>query len=184
MADRQVSQTGTGLTDPAGAAFVESWPSTSNKAADKIVTSLLLPERRRSTEPVIPLPVAELGPLMDRGSIAFSLVRVGGNGVVAARMALQQLAWPPGQALRFSVSSGLLIVAPGEKPTAAFVPPTMNLTLPARLRSRCRVRAGDQVLLASVVEHNLLVVYPQHVLHTMLATYHDTLTATSGNPGN
>lgn len=169
---------------PTGAAPVELWPSRSNKAGDKIVASLFLPERGRSTVPVIPLPVAELGPLVDGGSVAFSLVKVGGNGVVAARIALQQLAWAPGWALRFSVSSGLLIVAPAENPTATFVPPTMNLTLPARLRSRCHIRTGDQVLLASVVEHNLLVVYPQHVLHTMLATYHDTLTATPEDSGS
>ncbi|MEV5718183.1 hypothetical protein AB0L41_30215 [Amycolatopsis mediterranei] len=164
---------------PTGAAPVGSRPSTSTKAGDKIVASLFLPERRRSTEPVVPLPVAELGPLVDGGSVAFSLVKVGGNGVVAARIALQQLAWAPGRALRFSVSSGLLIAAPAEKPTVAFVSPTMNLTLPARLRSRCRIRTGDQVLLASVVDHHLLVVYPQHVLHTMLAAYHDTLAASA-----
>ncbi|MET8854525.1 hypothetical protein [Amycolatopsis sp. NPDC004625] len=181
MSDRQEIRAGRDLKSSTDAAPVESWPSTSNRAADKIITSLLLPKRRRSTEPVIPLPVAELGPLIDGGSIVFSLVKVGGNGAVAARMALQQLAWPPGQALRFSVSSSLLVVAPAEEPTATFVPPTMNLTLPARLRSRCRIRAGDQVLLASVVEHNLLVVYPQHVLHTMLAQYHDTLAASPEN---
>jgi hypothetical protein len=183
MSHHQESRAGSHLTRPTGAAPTEAWPSTSTKAGDKLVASLLLPERRCSTQPVIPLPVAELGPLVDGGSVAFSLVRVGGNGVVAARVALQQLAWAPGRALRFSVSSGLLILAPAEKPTTAFVPPTMNLTLPARLRSRCHIRTGDQVLLASVLDHNLLVIYPQHVLHTMLAAYHDRLATTSEDLG-
>ncbi|MEV4055192.1 hypothetical protein AB0J55_28660 [Amycolatopsis sp. NPDC049688] len=129
------------------------------------------------------MPVADLGPLVDGGSVAFSLVKVGGNGVVAARIALQQLEWIPGRALRFSASSGLLIVAPAEKPTTAFVPQTLNLTLPARLRARCRIRTGDQVLLASVLDHDLLVIYPLHVLHTMLAAYHDRLAATSEDLG-
>ncbi|MDI5979848.1 hypothetical protein [Amycolatopsis magusensis] len=31
------------------------------------------------------------------------------------------------------------------------------------------------VLLAAVLEHDLLVVYPQHVLHTMVTVYHDIL---------
>jgi hypothetical protein len=56
------------------------------------------------------------------------------------------------------------------------VPPKMNLTLPARLRAQCRIRKGDQVLLAALPEHDLLVVYPQHVLHTMVTAYHDGLT--------
>ena len=51
----------------------------------------------------------------------------------------------------------------------------MNLTLPARLRARCHIRAEDQVLLAAVLEHNLLVVYPQHVLYTMVTAFHDNL---------
>ncbi|WP_370965023.1 hypothetical protein [Amycolatopsis sp. cg9] len=149
--------------------------STSEGAGNKIVASLLLPERRHSSEPVIPLPVADLGPVVDRGSVAFSLVRVGMNGVVAARVPLERLNWAPGLPLRLSVSSGLLVVAPSEKPSAALVPSKMSLTLPARLRARCRIRAEDQVLLAAVLEHDLLVVYPQHVLYTMVTAFHDNL---------
>lgn len=149
--------------------------STSEGAGHRIVASLLLPERRHSAEPVIPLPIADLGPVVERGSVAFSLVRVGMNGVVAARVPLERLSWAPGLPLRLSVSSGLLLVAPSEKPSAASVPPRLNLTLPARLRARCRVRAEDQVLLAAVLEHDLLVVYPQHVLYTMVTAFHDNL---------
>jgi hypothetical protein len=149
--------------------------STSEKAGDRIVASLLLPERRRKTEPVLPLPVADLGLMVDRGSVAFSLVRVGMNGVVAARVPLERLGWAPGLPLRLSVSSGLLMVAPSAKPSAASVPPRMSVTLPARLRARCRIRPEDQVLLAAVLEHDLLVVYPQHVLYTMLTAFHDSL---------
>src|SRR5213082_1207548 len=82
--------------------------STPEGAGNRIVASLLLPERRRSAEPVVPLPVADLGPVVDRGSVAFSLVRVGMNGVVAARVPLEQLSWAPGLPLQLSVSSGLL----------------------------------------------------------------------------
>lgn len=149
--------------------------STSEGAGTKIVASLLLPERRCSAEPLVPLPVADLGPVVERGSVAFSLVRVGMNGVVAARVPLERLGWAPGLPLRLSVSSGLLVVAPSENPSPASVPSRMNLTLPARLRARCRIRADDQVLLAAVLEHDLLVVYPQHVLYTMVTAFHDNL---------
>ncbi|MFT7868327.1 MULTISPECIES: hypothetical protein [Amycolatopsis] len=124
---------------------------------------------------MIPLPVADLGPAVERGSVAFSLVRVGMNGVVAARVPLERLRWAPGLPLRLSVSSGLLVVAPSEKPSGTSIPPRMSLTLPARMRARCRIRAEDQVLLAALLEHDLLVVYPQHVLYTMVTTFHDNL---------
>jgi len=151
--------------------------STSGGVGNRIVASLLLPERGHSGEPVVPLPIADLGPVVDRGSVAFSLVRVGMNGVVTARVPLERLSWAPGLPLRLSVSSGLLVVAPSEKPSAASVPPRMSLTLPARLRARCRIRAEDQVLLAAVLEHDLMVVYPQHALYTMVTAFHDNLVA-------
>ena len=108
----------------------------------------------------------------------FSLVRVGGNGVVAARVALEQLGWTVGLTIRLAVSSGLLVVAPCDTRGQASVPPKMSVTLPARLRAQCRIRPGDQVLLAALPEHELLVVYPQHVLHEMVTAYHAELAST------
>ncbi|WP_282768929.1 hypothetical protein [Amycolatopsis magusensis] len=150
-------------------------PSTSDRAGEKIVASLLLPRRTGRVEPLIPLPVADLGPLAVGSSVAFGLVRVGGNRVVAARVALERLGWAAGLALRWSVSSGMVVVTPSDRPAAVCVPTKMSLTLPSRLRSRCRIRAGDQILLAAVLERGLLAVYPQHVLHAMVIAYHDIL---------
>ena len=73
------------------------------------------------------------------------------------------------------MSCGLVVVARSADPTALRVPSKMSLFLPARLRSRCRIRGGDQVLLASLTEHDLLVVYPQHVVHEMVTGYHASL---------
>ncbi len=146
-----------------------------SQPADRIVAALALPARKRGMDAVVPLPVADLGPLVERGSVAFSLVRIGGNGVVAARVALGQLGWAVGLPIRLTVSSGLLVVAPCAKPDAASVSPKMSLTLPARLRARCRIRPGDQVLLASLRDYDLLVVYPQHVLQEMVTAYHAEL---------
>ena len=120
---------------------------------------------------------------MDGGSVIFSLVRVGGNGVVAARLTLDALGWAAGLTIRLSVSSGLLVVAPCDTRGQTSVPPKMSLTLPARLRARCRIRPGDQVLLAALPEHDLLVVYPQHVLHTMVTAYHDELADSPNRTG-
>lgn len=42
------------------------------RSADRIVTALALPERKRNLDAFVPLPVADLGPLVDGGSIVFS----------------------------------------------------------------------------------------------------------------
>jgi hypothetical protein len=146
-----------------------------SQSADRIVAALTLPARKRDLDGVVPLPVADLGPLVDSGSVAFSLVRVGGNGTVAAQVALNQVGWAAGLPIRFTVSSGLIVVEPREKPVTASVSPRMSLTLPARLRARCRIRPGDQVLLASLCDYDLLVVYPQHALHEMVTAFHAEL---------
>ncbi|KFZ77007.1 hypothetical protein ED92_38540 [Amycolatopsis sp. MJM2582] len=57
----------------------------------------------------------------------------------------------------------------------ARIPSKMGVALPSRFRSRCRMRVGEQVLLASLLEHDLLVVYPQHVLHAMVTGFHASL---------
>lgn len=146
-----------------------------DRSGDKIVASLLLPARKPVHVDAIPLPVVDLGPLVDGGSVGFSLVRIDDTGTVAARAALSQLGWCAGWPIRFEVSSGLLVVARSEEPATVRIPAKMGLVLPARLRSRCRIRAGEQVLLAALVDHDVLVVYPQHVVHEMLTGYHAAL---------
>ncbi|AUI59575.1 hypothetical protein B1H26_18525 [Amycolatopsis sp. BJA-103] len=119
--------------------------------------------------------MAELGALVESGSVGFSLVRIDDTGTVAAKAALSQLDWCAGQSIRFEVSAGLLVVARAGEDATARIPSKMGVVLPARLRSRCRMRTGEQVLLASLIEHDLLVVYPQHVLHAMVTGFHQSL---------
>ncbi|WP_410583726.1 hypothetical protein [Amycolatopsis sp. lyj-108] len=144
--------------------------------ADRIVSSLLMPVRGSGRRDPVPPPIAELGSLVDSGSVGFSLVRINDTGTVAAKVALSQLAWCPGQSIRFDVSAGVLVVArvAGERVTGR-IPTKMGVVLPARLRARCRMRVGEQVLLASLLEHDLLVVYPQHILHAMVTGFHASL---------
>ncbi|WP_410676320.1 hypothetical protein [Amycolatopsis sp. cmx-4-68] len=61
------------------------------------------------------------------------------------------------------------------------VPAKLNLVLPKKIRSRCRVHAGDQIFLAALLEHKLLVIYPQRRLYDMVLAYHATLQAEPGS---
>ncbi|MEU3768650.1 hypothetical protein AB0E55_26640 [Amycolatopsis keratiniphila] len=143
--------------------------------ADRIVASLLLPVRGSAARGVVPPPLTELGVLVESGSLGFSLVRIDETGTVAAKVALSQLGWCAGQSIRFDVSAGLLVARRTSERVAARIPSKMGVVLPARLRARCRMRSSEQVLLASLLEHDLLVVYPQHVLHAMVTAFHASL---------
>lgn len=139
------------------------------------MASLLLPARSSSASAATPLPVIDLAAAVETSSVGLSLVRVDSGGVVAARVALSELDWLGGQAVSFGISRGLLVVARSVDPDAFRIPAKKSVFLPARLRSRCSIRTGEQVLLATLTEHDLLIIYPQRVVHEMITDYHAEL---------
>jgi hypothetical protein len=139
-----------------------------------------MPPLLRTDTKVTPLPVPPLEPLVDSSTAGFALVRVDGSGAVASKAAITLLGWSVGMPIRYDVRSGLVVVT--TDPTAGRrVPAKLNLVLPTKIRSRCRVRAGDQVFLAALLEHKLLVVYPQRRFYDMVLAYHATLQAEPGS---
>ncbi|WP_432854893.1 hypothetical protein ACQPXB_21150 [Amycolatopsis sp. CA-161197] len=145
------------------------------RSGDKIVASLLLPVRASARPEAAPLPVIDLAEAVEASSVKLSLVRVDSGGVVAARTALGQLGWCGGQSVNFAVSSGLIVASRQVRTAGIRLSSRLSLFLPARMRQRCRIRAGEQVLLGTLIDHDLLVVYPQHVMHEMLAGYHASM---------
>ncbi|MFJ9782472.1 hypothetical protein ACIRSS_23020 [Amycolatopsis sp. NPDC101161] len=151
-------------------------PSSSHvvQPADRIVETLTIPPLSKTGSTVTALPVPPLEPLVDNSTAGFALVRVDGSGAVASKAAITLLGWSAGIPIRYDIRSGLIVVT--ADPTAGRrVPAKLNLVLPTKIRSRCRVRAGDQVFLAALLEHKLLVIYPQRRLYDMVLAYHDTL---------
>jgi hypothetical protein len=95
---------------------------------------------------------------------------------VASKTAVTLLGWSAGMPIRYEVRSGLVVVT-ADSTAGRRMPAKLNLVLPTKIRSRCRVRAGDQVFLAALLEHKLLVIYPQRRLNDMVLAYHATLQA-------
>ena len=166
-----------------GGGMVRSGNSRVERSADRIVASLALPARRASASEVVPLPVMDLASVVESSSVGLSLVRVDHGGVVAGRAALSQLGWIGGQPVGFDVSVGLIVVTRSADRAAFRVSRRMSLFLPARVRGRCRVRPGEQVLLGSLADHDLLIVYPQHVVHQMLIGHRGVLSDGSSRTG-
>jgi hypothetical protein len=148
--------------------------------ADRIVETLAMPPLHKTDTEVVALPVPQLEPLVDSSTAGFALVRVDGSGAVASKAAITLLGWSAGMPIRYEVRAGLVVVT--TDPTAGRrLPVKLNLVLPTKIRSRCRVRAGDQVFLAALVEHKLLVIYPQRRLYDMVIAYHTTLQSEPGS---
>ncbi|WP_326952268.1 hypothetical protein [Amycolatopsis sp. NBC_01286] len=103
-----------------------------------------------------------------------------GSGAVASKAAVTLLGWSAGIPIRYDVRSGLVVVTT-DSTAGRRVPAKLNLILPTKIRSRCRIRAGDQVFLAALLEHKLLVIYPQRRLYDMVLAFHATLQTKPGS---
>ncbi|WP_410596507.1 hypothetical protein [Amycolatopsis sp. lyj-23] len=145
---------------------------------DRIVEALEMPPLLRQDPQVAPLRVPALEPLVDSVSAGFALVRVDASGAIASKPTVALLGWRGGTPISFDVRSGLIVVCAAPDAQRR-VPAKLNLVLPARIRARCRVTAGDQVLLAALIEHEVLVIYPQRRLYDMVIAYHASLQAKS-----
>lgn len=150
------------------------------RPAERIVETLALPLPRRPGPGIAPLPVPALEPLVDSGTTGFALVRVDASGAVASRTAVTLLGWSAGMPIRYEVRTGLIVVN-SDLGAGRRVPEKLNLVLPKTIRARCRIRAGDQLLLAALVEYGLLVIYPQRRLYDMVIAYHEALQAQPGH---
>ncbi|MBP2329650.1 hypothetical protein JOF56_010035 [Kibdelosporangium banguiense] len=90
--------------------------------------------------------------------------RIDASGRVSDRVVTQARGWKLGDRLTLSGTSGVVLarrdpagmLAFGQKP---------YITIPAVLRTRCGLQAGDRVLLAAALDEDLLTVYPLSTLH-------------------
>ena len=100
------------------------------------------------TGPVRRLPLAaapESPSLPDE--VVYGLGRVDVSGRVGDRAIVGVLGWRPGDRLTLTAAAGV-VIARRDPGGLAVMPAKPYLTIPAALRHRCGLRAGDRVLLA------------------------------------
>jgi hypothetical protein len=152
---------------------------------ERRIASLVPPRSPSSGGPGSPvgrgsLPVAALLPLPRTGSLRYGMARVDDSGRVSNRSTIQALGWRCGDRLQVTLVAGSVLVH--RDPGGAFVMPSKPyVVLPAGVRHRSGVRAGEQVLLAADPAHDVLVVHPLAVLDSMLVAYHSVLVGGDGN---
>jgi bifunctional DNA-binding transcriptional regulator/antitoxin component of YhaV-PrlF toxin-antitoxin module len=90
--------------------------------------------------------------------VIYGFGRIDASGRVADRATISALGWRGGDRLTLTVEAGVMIARrdPGGMVT---VPARPYIVIPAALRSRCGLRAGDHVLLAASPGEDKLTAY-------------------------
>ncbi|UQU62506.1 hypothetical protein COUCH_26165 [Couchioplanes caeruleus] len=127
--------------------------------------------RRAGSAPVTlrrpPLPLPHAGPCARIGASRYALTAVDKSGRLAARTILSELGWPAGARLEVREHSGLIAVIAAADGNCV-VDARGHLVLPLAMRRRCRLAAGQRVLLVADRQAATLTGYPLQVLDRLL----------------
>jgi hypothetical protein len=140
-----------------------------------------------TSRPVAPvIPAASLGRLHEgkpgtgrpmplasppgRPDVVYGFGRIDASGRVADRATIAALGWRGGDRLTLTAEAGVMIARrdPGGMIT---MPSRPYVVIPARLRRRCGLRAGDNVLLAASPGQDTLAAYSFAVVDQALRAH-------------
>ena len=90
--------------------------------------------------------------------VVYGIARIDSSGRVCERAIIAVLGWAGGDLLTFTADAGVVTARrdPGGMVT---LPASGYITIPAALRRRCGLEAGDQVLLAALPDQDSLAAY-------------------------
>ena len=131
---------------------------------------------------VRPLPLA--GPaaaLSVPAGVAYGIGRIDASGRVSDRAVTCALGWREGDRLTLTAEPGV-VVARRDPRGMVSVPARGCLSIPAVLRRRCGLRAGDRVLLAAVPGQDTLAAYSFAVVDRAIRAHGAFPHATGGQP--
>jgi hypothetical protein len=134
-----------------------------------VIPSASRADRRRPGGPraVRPLPLPSPP---DRADVVYGFGRIDASGRVADRMIITALGWRGGDRLTLTAGAGVMVARrdPGGMVT---VPARPHIVIPAAVRSRCGLRAGDRVLLAASPAQDTLAAYSFAVVDQALRAH-------------
>jgi len=123
-----------------------------------------------------PLPLASPP---GRPEAVYGFGRIDASGRIADRAVISALGWRGGDRLTLTASAGVMAARrdPGGLVT---VPPRPYIVIPAALRRRCGLRAGDRVLLAALPGEDTLTAYSLAVVDQAIRA-HSALPSAEGS---
>lgn len=107
-----------------------------------------------------PLPLADSPPGAQaaREEVVYGIGRIDASGRVADRAVIGVLGWCGGDRLTLTAEAGV-VIARRDPGGMVAVPARSRIMIPAALRRRCGLRAGDPVLLAAIPGRDALAAY-------------------------
>jgi bifunctional DNA-binding transcriptional regulator/antitoxin component of YhaV-PrlF toxin-antitoxin module len=102
-----------------------------------------------------------------RPAVVYGFGRIDASGRVADRVTVAALGWRGGDRLTVTAEAGVM-VARRDPGGMVAVPSRPYVVIPASLRRRCGLRAGDRVLLAASPGQDTLAAYSFAVLDQAL----------------
>jgi hypothetical protein len=116
-----------------------------------------IPGRARATFP-LPLASPPGSPPVLR-DVVYGIGRIDASGRVADRAIAAALSWRGGDRLTLTAQAGVVVVR-RDPHGMVTLPASGYIVIPAALRRRCGLRAGDLVLLAAQPAQDTLAAYP------------------------
>ena len=117
----------------------------------------------------LPMAVAPEVPAVP-DEVAYWTGRIDESGRVGDRAMTAMLGWQPGDRLTFTAAAGV-VIARRDPAGMGTMPAKPYLVIPAALRRRCGLRAGDHVLLAASSGQDTLTAYSFAVVDQALRAH-------------
>jgi hypothetical protein len=124
--------------------------------------------------PPAPVPLAPEG-------VVYGIARIDASGRICERAIIAALGWAGGDLLTFTADAGVVTARrdPGGMVTMLA---SGYITIPAALRRRCGMEAGDQVLLAALPDQDTLAAYCLAVVDQAIGAHGSFQRAQGGRP--
>ena len=105
------------------------------------------------------LPLARPAPVPSMPEdVVYGIARIDASGRICERAVITALGWSGGDRLTFTADAGV-VTARRDPAGMITLPASAYITIPAALRRRCGLEAGDQVLLAALPDQDSLAAY-------------------------
>jgi len=142
--------------------------------ADQVVSALLPASVIRPSHALVPLPMVDLLPVVQEGSLVYAMGRADASGTVAATQVLNALGWHTGDRVDIGTIRNVVVIRRSTRGRYT-VPRKRVIVIPAAARHACGIRAGVSLLLAAAPEHQTLIVHAESALDLMMTLYYEAI---------
>jgi AbrB family looped-hinge helix DNA binding protein len=113
--------------------------------------------------------------------VVYGIARIDSSGRICERAIITALGWAGGDRLTYTADAGV-VTARRDLGGMVTLPASGYITIPAALRRRCGLEAGDQVLLAALPDQGSLAAYSLAVVDQAIRAHGSFQHTQGGRP--